>query len=40
MIEKLEKKVDDGLALTQEEALWLAEKAPWMNYMKRLIGLR
>lgn len=28
MIEKLEKKVDDGLALTQEEALWLAEKAP------------
>ena len=28
MIETLEKKVDDGLELTQEEALWLAEEAP------------
>lgn len=28
MIETLEKKVDDGLELTPEEALWLAEEAP------------
>ena len=28
MIETLEKKVDDGLELTQEEAFWLAEEAP------------
>lgn len=27
MIETLEKKVDDGLELTQEEAFWLAEEA-------------